>query len=145
MIERVYLDTSALVKRYLEEEGSEKIDSLFSESYRKSVVLVMSQWNIGEAAVVFDKYQRRKVIRDAHQPFESLYNEVSLLAGLGQLEIVPVLGEIIAASIPLVLAYHVYLADALQIETCRQQGCAAFVAFDDKLNEVALHEGMKVA
>jgi predicted nucleic acid-binding protein len=145
MTERVYLDTSALVKRYLKEEGSEKMDSLFNESYGKSVVLVMSQWNIGEAAVVFDKYQNRKVIRDARQPFQSLYSEVSLLAGLGQLEAVPVLGEIIAASIPLVLAYHVYLADALQIETCRHQGCGVFVAFDERLNKVAEREGMKLA
>ncbi len=80
MTEKVYLDTSALVKRYLEEEGSEKVDSLFNESYDKSVVLVISQWNIGEAAVVFDKYQNRKVIRDARQPFQSLYNEASLLS-----------------------------------------------------------------
>jgi predicted nucleic acid-binding protein len=141
---KIYLDTSALVKRYLKEEGTNVVDSFFKDSYENKVVLIISQWNIGEAAVVFDKYQNRKIIRDARKPFEMLYKELSLMVKLGSFKFIPVLGDIIGGSIPLVLSHHIYIADALQIETCKHQMCNLFVAFDEKLNQIAKDEGLAI-
>ncbi|MGC9149373.1 MAG: type II toxin-antitoxin system VapC family toxin, partial [Sulfolobales archaeon] len=53
-----YLDTSAIVKRYVAEPGSEVVDEVFRDAYRGSAVISFSSWNIAEAAVVFDKYSR---------------------------------------------------------------------------------------
>jgi hypothetical protein len=139
---RIYLDTSALVKRYLKEEGTKQVDSYFKDSYDKKAVLFMSQWNIGEAAVVFDKYQNQNVIRDARKPFEMLYKELSLMVKLGSFKFIPVLGEIIGISIPLVLSHHIYIADALQLGTYKHQTCDLFVAFDNRLNSIAKEEGV---
>ena len=145
MTQKVYLDTSALVKRYLKEEGTQVVDSHFEKCYDGDADLIISQWNIGEAAVVFDKYQNRKVIRNAKKSFELLYNEVSLLVKLGSFKIVPVMGEIIGSSIVLVFAHHIYIADAIQIETCKQAACQLFVTFDTKLDAIAEKEGLTIA
>ncbi len=48
-----YLDTSALVKRYVKEPGSEVVDKIYAKAYRGIAVIAISYWNIAEAAVVF--------------------------------------------------------------------------------------------
>ncbi|RLI70082.1 VapC toxin family PIN domain ribonuclease [Archaeoglobales archaeon] len=142
MQSKVYLDTSALVKRYVEEENSEKIDFLFDKAYKEEITLVTSQWNVAEAAVVFDKYQRRGIL-DAMETLKLLQNEMEMIVRMGLFKIVPVSG-IIAESIPLMLKHHIYVADAIQILTCRQEKCDLFVTFDKKLSEVVRAENISV-
>lgn len=138
----MYLDTSALVKRYVEEDGSDRIDSLFEGAYREDVVLFTSQWNIAEAAVVFDKYGRKGGI-DAQKTLKLFFSELELMVRMGFFKIVPVTG-LIAESIPVILSHHIYVADAIQIVSCRKEGCDLFVTFDRKLSKVAKSEGLKV-
>ena len=65
-----YSDTSALVKRYVEERGSETVDGVYGDAYRGVKTLSFSFWNIAEAVVVSDKYagklrpDAKKVVRD---------------------------------------------------------------------------------
>lgn len=54
-----HLDTNALVKRCVSEPGSDIVDRIFSECYRGISRISFSYWNVAEAAVVFDKYERR--------------------------------------------------------------------------------------
>ncbi len=42
-----YLDTSALVKRYVEKTYSDKVDQLFSQAYKEIGVISLSHWDIG--------------------------------------------------------------------------------------------------
>ncbi|MCC6020300.1 MAG: hypothetical protein LM577_02890 [Thermoproteaceae archaeon] len=49
-----HLDTSALVKRYVEERGSEGVDRLFDSAYRGRAILALSIFNV-EAACALDK------------------------------------------------------------------------------------------
>jgi predicted nucleic acid-binding protein len=44
-----YLDTSALVKRYVVEPGSEAVDMVFRDTYRGLTAVSRSSWNIAEA------------------------------------------------------------------------------------------------
>ena len=57
-VESIYLDTSALIKRYILEEYSEHVDRLYREAHAGRVRIGFSIWNIGEVAVVLDKYER---------------------------------------------------------------------------------------
>jgi hypothetical protein len=139
---RIYLDTSALVKRYVEEEGSKEIDLMFERAYREETKLVTSQWNVAEAVVVFDKYQRKGLL-DATQTLNLLRNEMEMMVKMDLFKVAPVAG-LIVESIPLILAYHIYVADAIQILTCKQEKCDLFVTFDKKLIDVAKAEGLKV-
>ena len=54
-----YLDTSGLVKRYVEEEGTEVIDRLYEETEAGKTTTYFSIWNIGEALGVLDRYHTR--------------------------------------------------------------------------------------
>ena len=53
----VYLDTSALAKRYLKERDSDKVDELYRNTEMGKTKLHFSLWNIGEVCGVFDKHR----------------------------------------------------------------------------------------
>ncbi len=61
-MESVYLDTSAIVKRYVAEEYSDLVDEVYEGAYRGAVRIGFSAWNVGEVAVVLDKYCRRGLL-----------------------------------------------------------------------------------
>jgi predicted nucleic acid-binding protein len=110
----IYLDTSALVKRYVEEEGTQEVDKLFDSAYRGSAVLATSVLNIGEAASVLDKKARRgELAGDVKTAVSLMLREVKTLARLGSFVVVPLVGKILRESIAVVLRHHVYVVDAL--------------------------------
>ncbi len=53
-----YLDSSAIVKRYVREEGSDVVRGLYLKAYAGEVILSYSTWNIGEVLGAFDKAVR---------------------------------------------------------------------------------------
>jgi len=138
-----YLDTSALVKRYVTEPGSRTVDKVFNDVYMGKGILSVSYWNIGEAAVVFDKYRVRLGI-DSRKVFMSLLRELRMLSRENKLIIVNVSSRILRKSIKLVFEYHIYLADALQIESARSVGAEIILTGDKRLSEVAEQEGFRV-
>ena len=80
----IYLDTSALVKRYVEEEGTQGVDKLFDSAYRGSAVLATSVFNIGEAVSVLDKKARRgELAGDVKTAVSLMLREVKTLTRLG--------------------------------------------------------------
>ncbi len=136
-----YLDTSALVKRYVEEPGSEMVDDIYTRAYKGVTIIVTSYWNIAEAAVVFDKYERRLGLSARHQ-MEALLRESRTLAGLLRLKLVPISSTLIYETTKLVLKHHVYCADALQIASARYTNCKHLVTADKRLAEVATAENL---
>ncbi|MCU7786824.1 type II toxin-antitoxin system VapC family toxin [Pyrobaculum sp. 3827-6] len=57
-----YLDTSAIVKRYVFEKHSDYVVELYDSSLDGEVELSFSLWNVGEILGVFDRYLRRGVL-----------------------------------------------------------------------------------
>ncbi len=138
-----YLDTSALVKRYVSEEvGSDVVDNIFSNAYRGLNVLTFSYWNIAESAVVFDKYERRLGL-DARNLLRNLLREVRTLTKLHRVIIVGMSPLIIREAVKLVFKHHIYVADALQVASALKSSSTKFVTGDKGLANVAKIEGLK--
>ena len=136
-----YLDTSALVKRYVEEPGSRVVDEVFNDAYRGVKTISFSYWNIAEATVVFDKYERRLGL-NAKKLLHDLLREVKTLVKLHRLVLVGIDPTILRDSIKLVLKHHIYVADALQIVSANRSGSKLFVTGDKELAQVAKTEGL---
>jgi len=139
---RIYLDTSAIVKRYLLEPGTEIVDSIYKDAHRREVLIGFSSWNIGEASVVFDKYERMGVINEARKVFEKFLLESRTLVLSGSLRILSITPDVISRSVALVFRYHIYITDALQL-SCTREGFDEFATADRKLAEVAENENIK--
>ncbi|MBN1454969.1 MAG: type II toxin-antitoxin system VapC family toxin [Methanomicrobia archaeon] len=62
---RIYLDTSALVKRYREEEGSELMNALFESDNE----LISSSWTLAEAIAAINKKVVKQQINTEERDF----------------------------------------------------------------------------
>jgi predicted nucleic acid-binding protein len=56
---KVYLDSSAIIKRYVLEEGSDKVKEIYLEALNGAATLHFSVWNLGEVLGALDAYHRR--------------------------------------------------------------------------------------
>ncbi|MHB8568375.1 MAG: type II toxin-antitoxin system VapC family toxin [Nitrososphaerales archaeon] len=139
---RVYLDSSAIVKRYVEETGSESVDVLYNALEKNDEpdhALTFSAWNVGEVFGVIDTlFHRGDIKKDSMT--EALYlfsGETKKFVTMRKINILPAGSKVLASSWDLILKYHIYQADALQLVTARRAGCDLFVSADKKLLDCA--------
>ena len=144
VVRSVYLDTNAIVKRYVVEEHTDRVDELYEKAHAGELVIGFSIWNIGELAGVLDRYKRRGVLTDARALFERFMGETRLLVKLGQLKLVPLplSIEVVVSAIDYVFKHGIYIADAVQLASAR--GFDAFITYDKRLARVARTEGFNV-
>jgi predicted nucleic acid-binding protein len=139
-----YLDTSALVKRYVEEEGTPVIDRLYEETEAGRATTSFSIWNIGEALGVFDRYHTRAVLteEELQTTLRNITSETTKMIRLGSLQVLPITSTNLVEAWALVLRRHIYEADALQVSTARGAGCDVLFGADRHLIQVARDEGI---
>ncbi|HDI86691.1 MAG TPA: PIN domain nuclease, partial [Candidatus Korarchaeota archaeon] len=70
----VYLDSSACIRRYVLEEGSEEARKAYIRAYSGEVTLSMSIWNVGEVLGALDRALRRgRLDASAHSTAHSRF------------------------------------------------------------------------
>ena len=140
----VYLDSSAIVKRYVREPGSDVIRRTYLRAYSGDVVLSCSAWNVGEVLGALDRARRlgrlsEKAYSTARRRF---LLEVRRMSRLGAMLVVPVRVRILARAWRLVEEHHIYVADALQVATAEYVRASQFMTGDGRLHDVAAKEGL---
>ncbi|MCC6052938.1 MAG: type II toxin-antitoxin system VapC family toxin [Desulfurococcaceae archaeon] len=138
----VYLDTSAIVKRYVQETGSDIVTSLYSKAWAGDVKVAFSLWNIGEVLGVLDEYYRRGWLRREDYELARLefLGEILKMLKLRILKAIPVKTSLITKTWRLVEKYHIYQADALQVVSAREVNASEFYTADQTLCKVASEE-----
>ena len=117
-------------------------DSYFHMAQRGNTVICLSEINLGEAAVVFDKYSRRMSI-DANVRLQTMLSELKGLERSSSVEIYPVSSYLIREAIKTVLDQHIYIIDAIQLETCIEAHGTVFCSADKELNTTARRIGLE--
>ncbi len=140
-----YLDTSAIVKRYIQEVGSDIVASVYSNAWQGEAKISFSLWNIGEVLGVLDKYYRQGWLtgEDFKLARREFIGETLRMLKLRILRIVPVKPSIVVKSWRLVEKYHVYQADAIQIASSKEVNAEEFYTGDKTLCNIAELEGLK--
>ena len=143
---RVYLDSSAIVKRYVREVGSDSIKAVYKKADASGALLTFSLWNIGEVIGILDSYMKRKWISadDFASALNAFAGETLRLAKLMTLEVTPLTFDLLSNAWKIVLQYHVYEADAIQIVAAKNLDVDIFLSADQKLLEVAAKENVNV-
>jgi uncharacterized protein len=136
----VYLDSSAIVKRYLIEEGTEIVDRIFREAEIKDAVLHFSIWNVGEVVGALDKESRKG--RSGSDRISYFLKELRRLINNNSIRTVEITLPIILDAASVVLRYKLYVADAIQIVSAKQAGCDKFFTGDKRLHKAAVKEGI---
>jgi len=141
----VYLDTSAIVKRYVLERGTEVVKALYLSAWNGEAKISFSLWNIGEVLGVLDKYRQKRWLGDnEYKASRKMFlSETIRMLKLEILKIVPVKLSIVVESWRLIENYHIYEADAIQIASLRSINASEFYTADKKLCEIVGKEGIK--
>ncbi|MGC8516195.1 MAG: type II toxin-antitoxin system VapC family toxin, partial [Thermoplasmata archaeon] len=116
-------------------------DNYFNFARRNEAVICFSEINLGESAVVFDKYSRKFGI-NASDRFLNMLNELASLERSSSVEIFPVSSQIIRKAARTVIEQHIYIVDAIQLETCKEAKCDKFCSADIELNTAAKKTGI---
>lgn len=141
----VYLDSSALAKRYLAEEGTEAIDFVYRRAEAGGLQLAFSIWNLGEVLGAIARALRLEWISEdeAKKASWALLRETLKFRGLGRLWTVPVRGDLLADAVPLLFRQGLTQPDGLQIITCKDVRADTFVSSDRRLLRAATQEGLR--
>jgi len=142
---KVYLDTSSVVKRYVNETGSEQVDLIYAKAEAGSWQIVISLWNIGEVLGVLDRYRSRKLI-DNEALMKSTANflaESEKMIRLGSMQILPLALSILTETYSLTLKHHIYEADAVQVATSKLSESKLFLSADRFLLSAAQAENIE--
>lgn len=141
----VYLDTSSIIKRYVQEEGSEIADLVYSKAETGAHQIVMSLWNVGEAIGVLDNYHLRGLLgaETVLAVLSDFLAESEKMIRLGSMSILPLTVDTLIETYALVLKHHIYQADALQIASCKTTPSRLFLSADKKLLRAAKAEGVE--
>lgn len=140
-----YLDTSALVKRYIQEPGTPAVDIIFDKASVGAIVIATSVWNLGEALGVFDYRRRKRLLteNEFHLAVQSLTNEVLGLMRIEAIQVYPVRASLLTESWAIVLTQHLYQADALQIVTCNDSKSRVLITSDESLRRASENLGLR--
>ncbi len=140
-----YLDSSALVKRYIQEPGTPAVDIIFDRASVGAIVIATSVWNLGETFGVFDHRRRRRLLTE-HEfrlAVQSLTSEVLGLMRTGAMQVYPVRTSLLTEAWAIVLTQHLYQADALQLVTCNDSKSRVLITSDELLRRASEGLGLK--
>jgi len=143
-VKLAYLDSSSIVKRYIEEKGSQVVDAVYEKAEAAKLRFAFSIWNAGEVVGVLDRYLSGRLLSEEafKTTLSDFLSESIKMARLGSLQILPITTKSLTESWLLILKHHLYVADALQVSTSKEAGCNLILSADDKLIQIAKKEGI---
>lgn len=138
-MEYLFFDTSALVKRYYEEDGSENVDELIEDE--DSTVIITSLSIIEATSAFRRKHNRGEIEQERMNRLLSTFFEEAIQ----DFVIVPIEESFMKYSFSLILAEDLRTLDGLQLSaaiTVNQENLK-FISADKKLNEVAKEQELE--
>ena len=134
-----FVDTSALFKRYLPEEGSERMDSLFHEDAE----VFISTLTVVELVSNLQRLRSMDKAIDDDQ-FAAAWAALSLDLATGRLEALGISSEVVDGATQLLLDSYITPVDALQVSAAMSLGEGAIVVSSDrKLNQLVTELGLQ--
>jgi predicted nucleic acid-binding protein len=128
----IFIDTSSLIKRYVQEEGSGDVDRFFNE---ENDIIIAPITAIEFHAALNRKLRDKSISMETHHKAIAAwemegasYNTVSFDDGL------------IGVSLDMVSRYALKTLDSIQLAAAALSDAGAFVTSDKQLHEIALRE-----
>lgn len=136
-MKKIYLDTSAFFKVFVEEERetSDTLERIFALVREKKISIVLSDWVINESFALVDKNKQNGRITQAEAQ-EILSELVSMIKDKTQYETITfysITEKIVVASRFVIQEYHIAASDALHVFISAAAECHCFVSADKKL------------
>ena len=133
---KVFLDTSALTKKYVLERGSERIIEIFSKPGRKFISIIC----FPEIVSVLSRLKREKAITDTQ------YHKLRafIIDDLKNFYLCELTTQVIKRSVVLLESFSLKTLDALQIACAIEFQSELFISADHQQTRAAHQAGLKI-
>jgi predicted nucleic acid-binding protein len=132
----VFLDSSALAKRYIEEKGSDQVQAiLYSASAFAVSVICLPE-------LISALCRRRRERKLSTKEYRNA--KASILADIDDATVIGITEEVIAQGVALLEQFPVRSADALHIACASEWSTDLFVSADDRQCKAARARGLNV-
>jgi len=144
-VKLVFLDTSAYLKEFTKEPGSDAISALFESCENGKVQLAISEWAINEGLAAIDRKHRRgeMTIEERNKIIPEVLRKTRSLALTTNFILVPVESAAVSSSARLITERHLSADDSLQLFSALVAEAQSFVSADSRLNDAASSEGIR--
>ena len=132
----VFLDASALAKRYIRETGSEEVEKLC----REAEDITVSALCLAEIISALCGLRRERTLREDH--YESIKKR--LLVEFEDLTLCELAPQVIARAVVLLEAHSLRTLDALQLASALEMNAEMFVSADARQIKAARQQGLAV-
>lgn len=141
---KIYMDTSAYVKAYHTERGSEYVNKTFEETEEGRNEIVISIWVISETINAIDIHRRRRELTDEEfrTVIGAILTDMLNLSSKEKMKIVDIETEIVKLSWEAIIGEHLSASDALHLITAMNQQVDLFLAADKSLIKAAKKKGL---
>jgi predicted nucleic acid-binding protein len=132
----VFLDSSALAKRYIEEKGSDRVEAILSSASGLAVsVLCVPE-------IVSALCRRRRERKLSTEEYRNA--KASVLSDLDDATLIGITEEVVAQAVALLERFPLRSADALHVACAAEWSTDLFVSADDRQCRAARAHGLKV-
>jgi predicted nucleic acid-binding protein len=132
----VFLDSSALAKRYIEEKGSDRVQAILSSAS----VLAVSVICVPE--IVSALCRRRREHKLSTEEYRNA--KASVLSDLDDATVIGITEEVVAQAVALLERFPLRSADALHVACAAEWSTDLFVSADNRQCRAARAHGLKV-
>lgn len=132
----VFLDSSALAKRYIEEKGSDRVEAILSSAS----VLAISVICVPE--IVSALCRRRRERKLSTEEYRNA--KASVLSDINDAILIGITEEVVAQAVALLEHFPLRSADALHVACAAEWSTDLFVSADDPQCRAARAHGLKV-
>jgi predicted nucleic acid-binding protein len=132
----VFFDSSALAKRYIEENGSDQVQAILTSASALAVSVIC----VPEIVSALCRRRRERKL----SPEEYRNAKASVLTDIDDATVIGINEEVIAHSIALLEQFPLRSADALPIASASEWSTDLFVSADDRQCKAARARGLRV-
>lgn len=132
----VFLDSSALAKRYVQETGSERVEEILSLASSLGISV------ISLSEVVSALYRRRREKKLSHQQY--LKARQALFEDAEDASVVAVTDQVVTRAVELLERWPLRSSDSLHIASAAEWAAALFVSADERQCTAARSYGLQV-
>ncbi|HRE87697.1 MAG TPA: type II toxin-antitoxin system VapC family toxin [Myxococcota bacterium] len=133
---RLFLDSSALAKRYVEEPGSERLEEILGAASRLGLCVLV----VPEVVSALRRRRRERTLTEAQ------YGKAKnmLLEDVRDAEMVGVIDEVVAGAVILLERFNLRAFDALHVAAAQAWSAELFVSADERQLQAAAASGLVV-
>jgi len=132
----VFLDSSALAKRYVRESGSDRVEEILSSASSLGVSVIC----LPEIVSALSRRRRERTL----SPHQYLKAKQALLEDIEDSSVVSVTDRVVARAIELLENWPLRSSDSLQVASAAEWPADLFVSADAKQCAAARHYGLQV-